>query len=200
MTSSDVLDYWFADSANDAQAAAQRMGFWFEASDATDADIQHRFADLVEPAAIGDYSDWGGDPRDCLALILVLDQFPRNLYRGTGAAFKHDALAFGLTLVGQRLAYLESLTPIEQVFFLMPYQHIEDLERQREGVALYQQLVESVDEEWRPLVSGTRDFAQAHLDIIEQFGRFPHRNAALNRESTAAELAYLADGESFGQG
>lgn len=200
MKSSDVLDYWFAGSENDPQAATQRMAFWFQASDAIDAEIRDCFSDMVEPAAMGNYSEWGGNPHACLALILVLDQFPRNLYRSKGEAFKHDSLAFGLTIVGQRLEYLDALTPIEQVFFLMPYQHAEDLQRQREGVALYQRLAESVSEDWQGLVSSCRDFAQLHLDIIEQFGRFPHRNAALNRESTTAELKYLADGESFGQG
>jgi uncharacterized protein (DUF924 family) len=129
----------------------------------------------------------------------VLDQFPRNQHRGTAGAFKHDALAFGLAVIGQRLDFLSQLSPIEQVFFLMPYQHIEDLERQQEGVGLYTQLAEAAPMAWRPLLEGCRDFAQLHCDLVERFGRFPHRNAILGRTSTDAERLYLQDGESFGQ-
>jgi len=196
----DVLDFWFDGSAKNPRAAAERMSFWFQASDEADAAIKERFAECIEPAATGEYSSWGAKPHDCLALIILLDQFPRNLYRGTGEAFAHDALSLGLTVVGERLGYLDELSPVEQIFFLMPYQHVEDRERQHEGIALYNRLAESCPEPWRALAEGCRDFAQLHLDIIEQFGRFPHRNAALGRESTAEELKYLADGaESFGQ-
>lgn len=200
MQPAEVHEFWFAGAEHNAALAADRMDFWFKADPSTDAAIAERFAGAIEAAAGGDYSQWAATPAGCLALILVLDQFPRNLYRGTAAAFQNDALAFGLTVVGQRLDFLSQLSPIEQVFFLMPYQHIEDLQRQREGVALYTRLAATVSSEWQSLITGCRDFAQLHCDLIERFGRFPHRNAVLGRTSNSAELLYLQDGESFGQG
>jgi len=196
----DVHKFWFAGAENDPVGAAKKMDFWFKADPATDAVIAGHFSDCIEAAAGGDYAEWAANPSGCLSLILVLDQFPRNLYRGTAGAFRHDALAFGLTVIGLRLDFLSQLSPIEQVFFLLPYQHIEDLARQQEGVNLYARLAESVSPQWHTLIKGCRDFAQLHCDLIERFGRFPHRNEALGRASTDAERAYLQDGESFGQG
>ncbi len=200
MQPDEVLEFWFADSRDSVAAASGRMDVWFGSSPELDAEITERFSATITAGAEGELSDWAATAQGCLALILVLDQFPRNVYRGTAQAFAHDSLAFGLTLIGQRMRMLPELTPVEQLFFLMPYQHTEDLARQQEGVAAFHRLAESVPAEWRELVSGCRDFAQLHCDLIERFGRFPHRNAVLGRRSTPEELEYLENGESFGQG
>jgi uncharacterized protein (DUF924 family) len=95
--------------------------------------------------------------------------------------------------------HLDALRPVEQVFLLMPYQHVEDLELQREGVALYERVARSAPPEWRPLLENTLAFARRHLAVVERFGRFPHRNAALGRVTTSAERTYLSEGgERFG--
>ena len=199
MQPTEVLDFWFAGSQHDAGAAAARMDFWFSANADTDASIKSQFGEAIDPAAGGDYAEWAATPSGCLALILVLDQFPRNVCRGTPAAFTHDALAFGLTVIGQRMGFLQELSPVEQMFFLMPYQHVEDAKRQLEGVALYQQLAAVAPAEWQQLLAGCLDFAQLHCNLIQRFDRFPHRNPILGRASTNSELEYLRDGESFGQ-
>lgn len=196
----DVHSYWFAGTENDARASAERMSFWFQGSDATDAEVRAKFAAHIQPAADGDYSHWGRNARECLSLIILLDQFPRNVYRGKAMAFDFDALALGLTIVGVKMGYLDELSPIEQVFFLMPYQHVEDIERQRDGIKLYEAVTEAAPPEWQQLTAGCCDFARQHLEIIEEFGRFPHRNTVLGRTSTPAEQAYIdGGGASFGQ-
>ena len=199
MQPTDILKFWFAGSERDASAAAARMGFWFSATADTDASIKTQFGEVIDRAAKGDCADWAATPSGCLALILILDQFPRNVYRGTPAAFTHDALALGLTVIGQRMGFLQELSPVEQMFFLMPYQHVEDAQRQLEGVALYQQLAAGASAEWQQFLSESLDFAQLHCNLIQRFGRFPHRNSILGRASTHSELEYLRDGESFGQ-
>jgi len=200
MTPDDVLDFWFAGVTEDVAAAGERMSVWFQSDATFDAEVNQQFAAAIAPAAGGEYSEWARSARECLALVIMLDQFPRNVYRGSAEAFNYDALALGLTIVGLKLGYLEELEPIEQVFFLMPYQHVEDLQKQQEGFALFERIAAESSAEWQPLLGGCRDFANVHLEIIEQFGRFPHRNEALRRQSTEAEQAYLQQGgESFGQ-
>lgn len=196
-----VLNYWFAGSENNAGLAADRMPFWFQSDAKADEEIKKRFGAFIQPASEGDYSDWGKSPRECLALIILLDQFPRNVYRNTAKAFEFDALALGLSIVGTTLGFVDELSPIEQTFFLMPYQHTEDLSRQQEGFGCYERVLQNAAPEWQSLIAGSVDFARQHLEIIEQFGRFPHRNAVLGRSSTPEEEAYIAaGGATFGQG
>jgi len=201
MTPQDVLDFWFDGCEQDAAAASARMPFWFQSNKQADEEVQRRFEEFIQPAADGEYSDWGKSPRQCLALIIVLDQFPRNAYRNTPQAFAFDSLALGLSIVGTTLGFVDELSPIEQIFFLMPYQHTEDLSRQREGFGCYERVLQNAAPEWQEMIAGSVDFARQHLEIIEQFGRFPHRNAILGRESSSEEQAYIdGGGATFGQG
>lgn len=198
-----VLDFWFADAAREPSAAEARSSLWYgggASPEEIDREIAERFGDLVRAAAAGELDAWTGTPRGRLALVILLDQFPRNLGRGTARAFEHDERALELTREGVARGDLEELRPVEQVFLLMPYQHVEDLAMQRAGAALYDRIAAEAPLEWRPYLEYTRDYARRHLAIVERFGRFPHRNEVLGRSATAEETAYLAQGgDRFGQ-
>jgi uncharacterized protein (DUF924 family) len=195
-----VLDFWFGESAADADAAAARSSVWYGASSEVDRQIADRFGDWVEAAAAGELDAWRATARGRLALVILLDQFPRNLHRGSGAAFDHDRSALALAREGAANGHLDELQPIEQVFLLMPYQHTEDLALQREGVAYFERIAREAPPSWRAQLDNVLDFARRHLAIVERFGRFPHRNEALGRQATPAERRYLEDGgERFGQ-
>ncbi len=196
----EVLDFWFADSLESPAAADARKAFWFGSDPGTDSLIWELYADVVEDAAAGHYDDWLDTARGRLALIIVLDQFPRNIYRGTAEVYRYDPLVIAQAQAGVALGQLAGLTVPEQAFFVMPYQHTEDLGVQRAGVALMRAMVSEAPTEWRAAAAGFADFAVLHHDIVESYGRFPHRNKVLGRSSTEAETRYLAaGGETFGQ-
>ena len=200
VASEDVLEFWFSDAGVSPGKAAQRALFWFQSDPTVDETIARRFSKAVARAVRSDLDSWKRSPRPCLALIILVDQFPRNLYRGTPAAFRYDARALDVAVHGVAAGHLDRLAPVEQWCFLMPYEHSEELSIQREGIELFEQLVDRSSPEWQPLLRQGLGFARRHLDIVERFGRFPHRNVILARASTAAERAYLAaGGESFGQ-
>ncbi|HYC47796.1 MAG TPA: DUF924 family protein [Burkholderiales bacterium] len=199
-TPSDILEYWFIDSARDALKAKERLDFWFRATPEHDREIAQRFSATLEAAADGSLSHWETEPHAALALVIVLDQFPRNIHRATPAAFAYDAEALSVARHGVGAGYLRGLTTIEQGFFVMPYQHCEDLTCQRESVALSERITNDAAPEWRLLAEGMLHYARLHLELIERFGRFPHRNAILGRTSTPAEIEFLrTNSESFGQ-
>ena len=134
-------------------------------------------------------------------LIIVLDQFPRNIHRATPAAFEHDAQALDVARRGVGRGHLKSLHMLEQSFFLMPFQHSEDLSAQIEGLALFERLAADAPPKWDKIAQEIVYYARLHREIIARFGRFPHRNAILGREAKPAEEEYLAHRkESFGQG
>jgi uncharacterized protein (DUF924 family) len=196
-----VLAFWFGAAAGDPATASARESFWFGVSPETDALVRGQFAIAVETAASGALDGWLGQPRSALALVLLLDQFPRNIHRGTAAAFACDARARAAARHATGAGYLEALGPLESSFLLLPYQHSESLDDQRESVRLAARLRAEAPPAWRPVLTEYLAFAQQHLALIERFGRFPHRNAVLGRTSTAGELAHLASGgTSFGQG
>lgn len=196
----DILDYWFADAARDAAKAQERLGFWFRASAEHDREITQRFASTLAAAADGSLSHWETEPHSALAVVIVLDQFPRNIHRATPGAFAHDAEALNVARHGIGAGYLRALTPVEQGFFAMPYQHCEDLAGQRESVTLFSRIAHDAPPEWRSVADGMVQYARLHLELVERFGRFPHRNAILGRASTPEEIEFLkTNTESFGQ-
>ena len=200
VTPEDILTFWFADAVEDPVRAMRRRLIWFQVEPAFDETISRRFAVSLRRAARGEFAAWEQAPRSCLALVVLLDQFPRNLYRGRAEAFQYDSRAIGVASRGVAVGYLERLALIEQCVFVLPYEHSEDLSVQRAGVKLVEQIVAGASPEWEPSARGSLHFAKQHLKIVERFGRFPHRNAALGRLSTTAEQAYLEDDtESFGQ-
>ena len=184
MTAAEVLDFWFGC----APLATRRE--WFVKNVEFDEQIRQRFGSLVNRALAAPLA-WGVDAPSQLAEVIVLDQFTRNLFRGQARAFAGDARALELALrlvdSGQHL----HLHPLQRWFACMPLEHAEDLALQDRCVALFEALVADAGEHTASL-QGALDYAHKHRDIIRQFGRFPHRNAALGRSSTAAELLYLA--------
>lgn len=183
-----VLNYWFGalGSADDDQVRS----LWFTKSAATDADISARFTTLIEAAMAGGLQDWAATAQGRLARILLLDQFTRNVFRGQARSFAGDplALADALHLLdSERSSGFEQLQPLQRWFALMPLEHAEDAAMQARCVAEFEQQAR-LD----PRLQGALDYARKHEAVIQQFGRFPHRNAILGRESSAAELDYLA--------
>ena len=195
---SDILNYWFGNESGDTATAKSQRKLWWAKDATVDADIRTRFGDLVAAAAAGAHDDWTATPRGRLALILLFDQFPRNMYRDTPQAFAHDPLACKLALDGIADGVELSLRPIERVFFYLPLEHAESLPMQERCVALFTTLVEAAPDADKSVFTGYVDFAVRHHDIIRRFGRFPHRNRILGRPSTPEETAFLQQpGSSF---
>jgi uncharacterized protein (DUF924 family) len=194
----DIIGYWFGNASGDAATAQAQRKLWWAKDAAIDADIRKRFGDRVEAAATGAHDDWAATPNGRLALILLFDQFPRNMYRDTPQAFAHDPLACKLALDGIADGVEQSLRPIERVFFYLPLEHAESLPLQERCVELFSALAAAAPDADRGVFSGYVDFAVRHRDIIRRFGRFPHRNRILGRASTPEETAFLQQpGSSF---
>jgi uncharacterized protein (DUF924 family) len=197
-----VREFWFGKLPLSPDALAKRMGFWFGEDELTawrDEEIRARFGELFERAAGGQLESWADGPRRRLSLIILLDQFPRNLFRGGARAFAFDEKALALTLSGMQSGADAALDAVERIFFYIPLQHAESLEVQEESVAAYRRLLAEAPEELRGSFAGVLDYAENHRSIVERFGRFPHRNGVLGRASTPAEEAWLSEGERFGQ-
>ncbi len=197
----DVLAFWFdsaPESAADIKACMKR---WYGGGPELDAQIEARFGPLMAAAANSELTDWATSPRGRLGLILLLDQFPRSVYRSTAGAFAQDSLALELTLTGIAAGLDLRLDPLERLFFYMPLQHAESLEVQQQSVAAFEALAATHAEPFlRKALVGSADYARQHRDIIAQFGRFPHRNSVLGRGSAPEEARYLEQGgATFGQ-
>ncbi|HEY8374880.1 MAG TPA: DUF924 family protein [Nannocystis sp.] len=171
----DVLGFWFSPRVRPQ---------WFVRSDAFDREICERFHEVYVDAAAGALDDWAKTPRGALALVILLDQFPRNMFRGTPAAFGSDAKAREIARAAVDAGLDDSLSQEERLFLYLPFEHSEDLADQERAVALIGALTENAT--WR-------DYAIRHRDIIARFGRFPHRNAILGRPSTAEEAEFLLE-------
>jgi len=180
----DVVDFWFGPPGSPEFGTARKS--WFVKDAAFDATIRERFGALVERALRGELATWGDKPRSALAQVLLLDQFTRNAFRGTARAFAGDAraLAAASRMVGERQD--ESLPAFMRGFVYLPFEHAEGLAMQDEAIRLFTKLVNDAPEQADML-----DYAHRHRVVIERFGRFPHRNEALGRQSTAEELAFV---------
>jgi uncharacterized protein (DUF924 family) len=196
-----ILDFWFMDKELSAPQIDGRMDVWFGADSVFDEEIAREFADDVELAAEGKLDHWADEPRGRLALILLLDQFRRNIYRNGPEAFACDKAALKLCVEGAMEKKDKGLSPIQRAFFYMPLQHAESRKVQQKAVSIYNKLAEAVSPTYRETFETMAQFAELHADIVERFGRFPHRNVILNRENTAEEEEYLAgSAPDFGQG
>ncbi len=199
----EVLEFWFGRGPWDAARLAERSAFWFGGDDTAaerDAVIRSNLEPMLERAARGEFSSWAASPKRRLALIILFDQVPRNAYRGTAAAFAFDHEALALSVEGLQLAADAALDPIERLFFYLPLEHAESMEAQDTAVASFQRLVAESPQEIKAFTEYTLKFAHQHRDIIAKFGRFPYRNRVLGRESTPAEIDWLAaQSDHFGQ-
>lgn len=181
----DILDFWFLPADQPGHGASRSE--WWRKDDAFDAAIRERFGAVIDAALDGGMRDWDAAPQGTLARILVLDQFTRNAYRATPKSFAGDALALeaAIQLVDSG-AHLR-LTPLQRWFACMPFEHAEDMAMQERSVALFTELANE-GSDFAPAL----DYALRHRDVIARYGRFPHRNPILCRDSTPDELAYLA--------
>jgi uncharacterized protein (DUF924 family) len=200
--SQDILDFWFGPDPLGAGQLPHKLRLWFGGEDPPevvalrDEIIANRFGPAVEAAARGELDGWAASPHRLLALIILLDQFPRHVYRGTSRAFSQDKRAAALCLAGLETGADGALSPIERMFFYLPLQHAESTAVQDESIAAYRRLALDAPDAHKDLFEGSLRFAERHREVVERFGRFPHRNAALGRLSTAAELAWLNGGGS----
>ena len=197
-TPQEVLSFWFGDDVLGG-SWQDRAGIWFSGGPEVDAEISQRFGDAYAAAAAGELQSWADRAYGRLALIILLDQFSRNIHRGQAEAFEYDPVALKLALDGVQEGHDRQLLPIERVFAYMPMMHAEDVDIQRQALTLFTALSDEAGDEI-PFLVETVKSAQEHCDIIEQFGRFPHRNAVLGRTPTPEEEAFLAaGGANFGQ-
>jgi uncharacterized protein (DUF924 family) len=195
-----VLSFWFKAHELSAPQIDGRMDVWFGEDPEFDHEIEREFARDVEDASNGAIDYWAHQPKGRLALIILLDQFRRNIYRGTKEAFAKDKAALKLCVEGAMQKKDKDLTPIQRVFFYMPLQHAESRKVQSKSVEIFQRLAKAVSPTDRETFETVAHFAELHHDIIQQFGRFPHRNKVLNRKNTPEEEEYLAgDSPNFGQ-
>jgi uncharacterized protein (DUF924 family) len=171
----DILDFWFEET---------QPAQWFQVNPDFDDAVKKRFEDAYDKGARGIFDDWKMDPDECLALCILLDQFPRNIYRGTPKAFATDGKALIAAKFALSKGFDQVLSPMKRRFIYLPFEHSENLNDQRKCVDLFEKLKKD-----DPL---GYDYALRHLKVIEKYGRFPHRNKILSRMNTPDEEEYLA--------
>lgn len=180
-TPAAILDFWFG-----PKPLAERK-VWFRKDPAFDAEIESRFGDAVAMAVAGAFGGWCGTPQGALARVILLDQFTRNIYRDTPRAFAGDARALATAEEAIARRFDESLETLERWFLYLPFEHSESAEAQKRSIELFEALANATGDR-NPL-----EWAEKHAAVIRRFGRYPHRNAILGRESTPEELAFLSE-------
>ena len=193
LPSQDLLDWWFGEGATARETADANNGLWFGYKPEQDAEARERFGDLTERALAGELSEWAESPHGWLALVLLLDQLPRMIYRGTPTAYAGDERALQLVREGMAHGGDVLLAPLQRVFIYLVLEHAENLSVQDQAVQQFEQLLGIADADEQNLFAGFLDFAERHRQVIARFGRFPHRNAILGRSSSEAERAFLAE-------
>jgi uncharacterized protein (DUF924 family) len=183
-TATDVLELWFSDDARK---------HWWSKNDAFDAEIRARFGALVDEAIDGKHEDWISSPETALALVIVLDQFTRNIFRGSARSFSGDPRARAIVNAAVDRGFDTKLSLERRMFLYMPLQHSENLADQKRSVELFTRWAEAHDAKDQKEIENDLVYVRRHYEIIERFGRFPHRNAVLGRETTPEEKAFLAE-------
>ncbi|WP_417518268.1 DUF924 family protein [Marinobacter sp.] len=195
----DILDFWFGDFDEHGLPDSFHRNRWFRSSKRFDQEIRRRFLSMVLFASEQGLDHWRKAAGGRLAEIILLDQFSRNIFRGGALAFEQDRLANKLCKEAMRKGHDMALPPMQRAFIYMPLEHSERLEDQALSVECYEQLVASSSGVLQEFLKSFLRSARDHQAIIGRFGRFPHRNQALNRPSTEAEKEYLASASRFGQ-
>ncbi len=186
-----MFDFWFGGPNGDEFGQSRRQ--WFVKDPSFDDEIRARFLPTFEAGAHSELNTWRDDPKHCLSLIVLLDQFPRNMFRATPRAFATDPMALENARIAIDLRYDLAVTSLERIFFYLPLEHSENVADQILCVELVHDLVDA-----DPARADFLNYAQRHYDVIERFGRFPHRNDILGRESTPDEIEFLRQpGSSF---
>lgn len=179
----EILDFWFGKSNSPEFGKSQKK--WFEKDLAFDSEVRSRFLPQYESAVSGQLDSWQDYPQECLALIILLDQFSRNMFRGTPQAFAADSKALIAAEQAVNNKFDRELLPVQRWFIYLPFEHSENLAHQQKSVELFSQFSNDPDSAF------VFDYARRHLEIIERFGRFPHRNQILGRETTPEEAEFL---------
>ena len=192
-----LLTFWFGAQSEGLSDSTHRSQ-WFNV-DAGFDDQCRTFESLVLAAAAGELDDWQQTPEGTLAFILLCDQLPRNLYRGSAQAYAFDELALRAATQGIDQGFDRELGWDQRAFFYMPFEHAEHITAQHTAVGLFAKLRDEVPASAREIFGNNLRFAHQHRDILLRFGRFPHRNPVLGRESSAAEIDFVAQGDGFGQ-
>jgi len=189
----EILHFWFGEPGSGNDSYSVRRKLWFVKNPDTDQIIRDRFLPLYEAAASGQFDNWCNTPEGSLALILLLDQFPRNMFRNQPKAFATDEKAREISKGAIAQGFDHHLIPIRRLFIYLPLEHSENLEDQNQSVSLSHQLAEQ-----SPELADCYTYALRHQEVIERFGRFPHRNKILDRETTQSEAEFLKQpGSSF---
>jgi uncharacterized protein (DUF924 family) len=188
----DIHRFWFGELRSPGDHREERTAIWYEQSDETDREIRERFGGFIPEAAATDWDVGSLSREEGIALVVLLDQFPRNLFRSAGEAFAYDSrareIARALLATG-----IGRFFWVERIALVLPFEHSEEMADQDYAVMLAAELAVGAPENLRELCRDTLDYATRHRDIIRKFGRFPHRNALLGRESTAVEVAFMAE-------
>jgi uncharacterized protein (DUF924 family) len=187
-----VLAFWLDPKPQTAAEAETRKAFWFSGNDAVDRDIRDKFGALVELAHAGQLSAWHETPRGTLAWMILVDQFSRNVFRGSPRAYAADAAALELARAGFASDRFAGFDTVDRMFLALPFRHAEDVDSQKRAVELAVADALAAPAHLLDFAVYSVDWARKHLDVIVRFGRFPHRNEVCGRTSTAAELEYLA--------
>jgi len=186
----EILDFWFGKPHEEDYGKSRKV--WFIKNPDFDEEVRSRFLSDYARAAAGELDDWKNSPLSCLALIILLDQFSRNMFRGQPQAFATDPQALAAAKHAVEKGFDRELLPIQRWFIYMPFEHSENLDDQHQCVELFSKL-----KDYPECASGV-DYAHRHLNVIQRFGRFPHRNKILNRETTPEEMEFLKQpGSSF---
>jgi uncharacterized protein (DUF924 family) len=186
----EILDFWFG--RPDEACYGKQRSFWFTKNPEFDQEVRTRFLKDYEQGIAGQLDHWKNSPKSCLALILLLDQFPRNMFRGTAQAFAADPQALSAAQHAVANGFDKELLTVQRWFIYLPFEHSENLDHQRQSVELFMTLSDDPDS------AATIDYAIRHRSAIERFGRFPHRNQILGRATTAEEAEFLKrPGSSF---
>lgn len=194
----DVLMFWFGGLNEGEPIPSGRFDLWFGGAQATDLQIRDSFAAEVERAGQGVYDSWSASPRGSLGLIILLDQFPRNIFRNSPRAYAFDEKARNFCLKGLSTGQDRELITVERAFFYLPLEHAEDSALQQLSVAVFAELLRQAPDPLREACRSFLDYAERHRAIIDRFARFPHRNISLCRTSTAEEEVFLREpGSSF---
>ena len=186
----DILRFWFGTVEN-GFPVNDRSKLWWSGDAENDRLVSELFGHRVHQALRGELDEWASSPRGRLALIILLDQFTRTIFRGSEDAFSGDAQALALCIEGRKLGHDQALEVVERAFFYMPFEHAEQLDLQQLSIECFEQMLFEVSGVNKIYMENWLDFAHQHYDQINRFGRFPHRNEVLGRSSTPEELAFL---------
>ncbi len=179
-----ILNFWFGEPGTSNYA--QYKDFWFQSTPEFDAQIRTQFESIYKRAMKGELNVFSETPEGSLALVILLDQFPRNMYRGTPQAFSSDEKALTIANIAVKKKFDQNLSPIQRIFLYLPYEHSENMENQEQSVKLFEKLGDEL----------ALKYAIEHRNVITQFGRFPHRNAILGRASTSEEIKFFQEATS----